>query len=86
MEKPIVATDVPGCREIVEDGLNGRLVPAKNAVALADAIEELIHNQALRKKMGEAGREKVIREFDATAVAKKTIEVYGSFASLRNQP
>ena len=39
--KPIVTTDMPGCREIVKDGINGLLVPPKNSIALADAIQKL---------------------------------------------
>jgi glycosyltransferase involved in cell wall biosynthesis len=76
MGKPIVATDVPGCREAVESGKNGILVPPRNEVALAEAIEKLLDDNALCKEMGRVGRKKMIREFDDQDVAKRTFEVY----------
>ena len=85
MQKAIVATDVPGCREIVEDGVNGTLVPAKNSIALAKAIEELILNVELRNKMGQAGRNKVMMEFDDGVIADQTIAIYRSFDRPSNQ-
>ena len=76
MGKPIVATDVPGCREAVVHGENGLLVPARNASALAEAIEFLLRDPALRAKMGENGRRKMIQEFDCEDVARRTGQVY----------
>ena len=49
---PIVATDAPGCREIVRDGENGLLVPARDAAALAAAIRRLLDDPGLRSRMG----------------------------------
>lgn len=77
MGLPIVTTDVVGCRETVDEGITGFLVPPKNSQALADAIEKLILHPPLRKKMGEAGREKAIREFDIGMIVDKHLEVYG---------
>jgi len=76
MGKPIVTTDATGCREVVEEGKNGFLVPVKNSKALAEAIERLIENKELRKRFGKYGREKVLREFDERIVIKKTMKVY----------
>ena len=76
MGKPIVATDVPGCREAVESGKNGFLVPPRDALALAEAIEKLLDDRALCEEMGKAGRQKMVREFDDQDVAKRTCEVY----------
>jgi len=76
MEKPIVTTNAIGCREVVEEGKNGFLVPIKNPVALADAVERLINNEELRVRFGKYGREKVLREFDERIVVKKTMQVY----------
>jgi glycosyltransferase involved in cell wall biosynthesis len=73
---PIVTTDVPGCREIVSHGLNGLLVPARDARRLADAIRLLYEHPAERLRMGRAGREKVLNEFDERIVFKKTLDVY----------
>ncbi len=73
---PIVTTDVPGCREIVSHGLNGLLVPARDARPLADAIRLLYEQPAERLRMGQAGRERVLKEFDERIVFKKTLDVY----------
>lgn len=76
MAKPIVATDVPGCREVVEDGVNGLLVPVKDSTALASAIERMLATPDRCLEMGEAGRAKMMQEFDDQDVARRTIEVY----------
>jgi glycosyltransferase involved in cell wall biosynthesis len=82
MGKPIVATDVPGCREAVVHGENGLLVPVRDAPALADAIETLLKDSALRAKMGENGRRKMVREFDCEDVAWRTGQVYIKLGAL----
>lgn len=76
MAKPIVTTDVPGCREVVEDGVNGFLVPPKNVERLAQAMLKLADDQGLRKKMGQAGREKMLQSFTEHIIIRKTLEVY----------
>ena len=76
MGLPIVATDVPGCREIVSHGENGLLVPPKDSVALAKAIKLLADDPDKRHQMGKAGREKVLAEFDESIVIEKTLGVY----------
>ena len=77
--KPIIATDVPGCREIVHDGENGVLVPLKDSNSLADAIKELVNNPNKRERMGENGRRLVEREFSEEIVAFQTSRVYWKF-------
>ena len=74
--RPVVATSVPGCREIVRDGENGFLVPKKDAVRLAEAIKALLDNPPLRMRMGKRGREIVLREFSSARVASQTLAVY----------
>ena len=74
--RPIVTTDAPGCREIVRHGVNGLLVPIRDAAALADAIRTLLDDPALRARMGQAGREIVKKEFTIEAVVKATLDVY----------
>ncbi|MDD5717851.1 MAG: glycosyltransferase family 4 protein [Sulfuricurvum sp.] len=74
---PIVTTDAVGCRECVENGINGFLVPVKNAPALADAIEKLLLNPSLRESMGKAGRDKALKEFDIGTITDKHLEIYG---------
>ncbi|MBI2707846.1 MAG: glycosyltransferase family 4 protein [Proteobacteria bacterium] len=72
----IVATDVPGCREIVEHGVNGFLVPPQDPVALANALEKLINDSALRKSMGQAGRKMVEDHFSLEKVNAETMKCY----------
>ena len=74
--KPIIATDVPGCREIVHNGENGMLVPLKNANSLASAIKELINNPEKRKIMGTNGRRLVENEFSEETIVFQTLKVY----------
>ncbi|NWF39484.1 glycosyltransferase family 4 protein [Mariprofundus sp. NF] len=69
LAKPIVTTDVPGCRDVVDNGVTGYLCEVKNACDLADKMERMIClTSAQRRKMGESGREKVEREFDEKIV------------------
>ncbi len=75
--KPIVATDVPGCREAVRDGDNGWLVPPRNAEALASALLRLISDPSLRRSMGARGRERAVAEFSIAIVAEATAQLYG---------
>lgn len=76
MGKPIVATDVPGCREAVVDGKNGLLVPPANARALAAAIDRLLIDPSLCRTMGMQGRSKVVSEFGEDVVVQRTVEIY----------
>ncbi|MFH1883309.1 MAG: glycosyltransferase, partial [Planctomycetota bacterium] len=64
MAKPIITTDAVGCREVVDDEMNGLLVPVKDASALAGAMERMINDPEMRKRMGKAGRKKIEHEFD----------------------
>jgi len=76
MGKAIVTTDHPGCREAVRDGYNGLLVPIKDPTALADAIEKLLADSALREEMGKRSREMAVNEFSASLVTRETLAVY----------
>lgn len=80
--RPIVTTDVPGCRDVVKNGTNGFLVPARNAEKLADAIGALIENKHLRLRMGKASRRKAIEEFDLNKIIKETLQVYDNIDPL----
>jgi glycosyltransferase involved in cell wall biosynthesis len=75
MGKPIVATDVPGCREVVREGYNGFLVQPRDAEALAAAIEKMIDDEDLRAAFGSNGRV-LAHEFDEAKVIRDTVEVY----------
>ncbi|NNE69526.1 MAG: glycosyltransferase family 4 protein [Rhodothermales bacterium] len=73
--RPVVATDVPGCREIIDDGVNGVLVPVRDAKALADALRPLLASRAQRAAMGRKGREIVEQRFGERTVALQTLKV-----------
>ncbi|TAN12532.1 MAG: glycosyltransferase family 1 protein [Chitinophagaceae bacterium] len=74
--RPIVTTDVPGCRECVQNGVNGFLVPVKSAASLAEALEKLIIDPELRLKMGKASREKMLTELSLKQVLTETLAYY----------
>jgi len=74
--KPVVATEIPGCAEIIKHNTNGFLVPAKDATALAKAIELLINDKALRLRMGINGRKIAEAEFSIEYVINQTIAIY----------
>jgi glycosyltransferase involved in cell wall biosynthesis len=74
--RPLVATDVPGCREVVRNGVNGLLVPARDPLKLADAICELLADSGRSAEMGRRAREVVERDFSIEAVVRATLEVY----------
>lgn len=76
--RAVVATDVAGCRDVVEDGVNGLLVPPGDAQALAKAIEHLLCDSALRRRMGLAGRQRVEERFSDNLINARTLEVYAS--------
>ena len=74
--KPIISTNVPGCKEIVRHEVNGLLIPPKDEVALAEAIRRLLDNPEFARQLGENGREIVQNEFSEALVVEKTFEVY----------
>jgi glycosyltransferase involved in cell wall biosynthesis len=79
MQKPIVATDVPGCREIVKDGVNGFLCMHKNYEDLAEKLEKILMcSDEERRKMGQKGREIAIGIFDESIIIKKYIDTVSS--------
>lgn len=75
-ELPLVATDVPGCREVVTHGVVGLLVPPKDAAALAAAIARLHGNPHLRTRLTRAARAKALANFDERIVIDRTLDVY----------
>lgn len=76
MAKPVIVTDVTGCREVVENGVNGLLIPPRDPKALAAAIMCLITDHERRVRMGKAGRSKVEHEFSETMVLDQVLKVY----------
>jgi glycosyltransferase involved in cell wall biosynthesis len=78
--RPIVTTDVPGCRDVVQEGVNGFLVPVKNGQAIAEALAKLIESETLRMAMGKRGRVIAEQKFSIESVLNKTFAIY------ENQP
>ena len=74
--KPLVATDMPGCREAVVDGETGFLVPPHNPAALAAALERLIDDAALRARFGAAARQRAELHFSDSIICAQTLSVY----------
>jgi glycosyltransferase involved in cell wall biosynthesis len=74
--RPVVTTDVPGCREVVEDGQTGFLVPPGNPAALANVLEKLILDPGLRIRMGSAGRQRVLNRFTNHKINSAILNTY----------
>jgi glycosyltransferase involved in cell wall biosynthesis len=74
--RPMIATDVPGCREVVHPGTTGVLVPVDDERALADAIEALAALPELRARYGAAARRLAVERFSARAIGAQTVDLY----------
>lgn len=74
--RALVTCDVPGCREVVHDEENGLLVPPRDSRALAAALERLLADAALRRRMGRRGRVRAVDEFSEQRVTGETLSVY----------
>lgn len=74
--RAVVTTDVPGCRDAIEPNVTGMLVPARDAQALASAIESLLANRQRCDAMGVAGRRLAEKEFDIRQVVAKHMQIY----------
>ncbi len=74
--KAIVTTDHPGCREAVDNGINGKLVPVKDAFETANAIESILQDHAARQGMERASRAKAEAEFDIHKIVEQTVALY----------
>ena len=77
--RAIITTNTPGCSDIVQDGCNGLLVPPRDARALADAIDALIHNPERRLAMGACSR-RWVEQFGLHVVTSQTLDVYEELA------
>jgi glycosyltransferase involved in cell wall biosynthesis len=81
--RPIVATDVPGCREAVVDGQTGFLVPPNDPRALAAALQTLLDDPDLRHTLGQNGRQRVIDNFSGEQIVSETMQVYDKILKKR---
>ncbi len=77
MGRPVITTDAPGCRETVVDGVNGFLVPPKDAEALAEAMEKFILEPSLGHRMGQAGRSLAEKKYEVHAVNRVILDNLG---------
>ena len=74
--RAVVTTDVPGCRDAIDPSVTGVLVPVRNAMALADAMEDLIQDPLRCKVMGDAGRALAEKAFDVRQVVAAHLQIY----------
>lgn len=79
---PLITTDVPGCREVVSDGVDGLLVPVGNSDVLAQAIERLQDQPEFARRLGDAARRKARTQFDERIVIQRTIAVYAELCDM----
>ncbi len=79
MSKPIITTNTRGCREVVENGYNGLLVPIEDSESLTKATEKLVSDEELRKKMGANSRKKAEKEFDEIVLVNRILSIYNYF-------
>ena len=77
MARPVITTDAPGCRETVVHGVNGFLVPPRDAETLAEAMEEFIKEPGLIERMGQESRRLAEERFDVCKVNAKLMKHMG---------
>jgi glycosyltransferase involved in cell wall biosynthesis len=80
MGLPVVATDIRGCREVVEAHRTGVFVPVSDAPSLAAALRSLAEDPLTRERMGNAGRQKAVRDFDERRVIETVLSTYDRLA------
>lgn len=76
MGLPLITTDLPGCWEVVEHGMNGFLVPPRNPDALAQAMLRLVEEPETRHRLGQASRQRAVDRFDLSIIADQTLSIY----------
>jgi glycosyltransferase involved in cell wall biosynthesis len=81
-ETPVVCTSVGGMPEVVEDGVTGFVVPPNDPQSLGERIAYLLDNPEVVRRMGRAGRERVLRDFTWDAVARRCLKAYANIGSL----
>jgi glycosyltransferase involved in cell wall biosynthesis len=81
MERPVIASDIRGCREVVRHGETGLLVPVKDVNAIVDAVEQLLANRARAAAMGSAGRRHILRNHDQRQVLRRLCAFYSALGS-----
>jgi glycosyltransferase involved in cell wall biosynthesis len=82
---PVVATAVGGTPEVIEDGVNGYLVPPGNPERLAQRIRDVLLNDADRQAMGEHGRQRILDEFTFEAQARQYLQLFDALSPAARQ-
>ena len=80
MARPTVTCDIRGCREIVVDGDTGLLAPVRDAAALTESVLALQQDESRRRRMGAAGRQRILALYTESVVAQRVLDVYGALA------
>ena len=83
--RPLIATDVPGCREIARPGVNALLVPPDDPVALAKAVETLMQNPDMRLRFGRAGRQLVVDQYSSARIGQEIVALYARLLGSHSQ-
>lgn len=83
---PVVAYDIPGIRTLVEEGVSGFLVPPGDTGAMADRVDRLLKDPALRRAIGAAARDKLTREFSPTVIADRWRDLLGEVLARAARP
>ena len=78
--KPLVASDIPGCREVVKDGVNGLLVPVRDSARLANAVTAILADPARMREMGMRGREMALELFSEGVILPEMLRLYRKIA------
>jgi glycosyltransferase involved in cell wall biosynthesis len=84
--RPVVATAVSGSLDVIEDGVNGVLVPARSPEALATAVDDLLGDPARRDRLGQAARETILAEYTWEAIADEYVRLYREATEHARQP
>ena len=74
--RPVITTNVPGCKDAVINNITGILIPPKNYIALANAIKNLCNNKKKLKKIGKAARKHALENFDVNDVVSHHLHIY----------
>jgi lipopolysaccharide/colanic/teichoic acid biosynthesis glycosyltransferase len=85
MGLPLITTDTPGCRDVVEDGVNGFLVPARDSAALGRAMLRLLTQPDLRQSFGRHSRRRAVSRFDLALIVEQTHTLYQQLLTCRKR-
>ena len=86
MGVPIAASDIRGCREVIADGESGILFPLKDVDAFTAVVRSLLRDGAVRRRLGEAGRQRVLEEYTENRTVERLVAFYDEVLKQRKQP